>query len=251
MQSKISAALIVKNEEDRIEDALKSVTWADEIVVLDAGSTDQTVAIAQKYTDQVHVRADWEGFGAQRDRLHQLCSGDWILMIDADERVSDSLAKELAALRGQPLNNAYEVYWPEYAFGKLLKHGGWSSYKLSMYPRERGRWDVSIKLHERLMLDADININRLEPPLHHYSIRNLEHYLTKNAHYATIFAETAFAQGKTSSLGNAFLHAWANFIKRYFIKAGFLDGRYGLFMAGLSAHSCYIKYAALWIKSVK
>ncbi len=246
----ITVALMVKNEELMLPACLETCTWADELVVLDSGSTDRTQEIAAKYTDKVFNNDDWQGFGIQRQRLHDLCSGDWILMVDADERVTPELQAEVEALRhSDSLDRAYEVVIQTHVFGKALNHGGWCSTSTRLYPRSKGRFDPERKVHERMIFDQGVSIGKTRGRLDHFSYRDMEHYLVKSARYAAIFAEQKLARGKEASLPQAFLHALGLFIKMYLLRAGFLDGRRGLLMAVLSAHSCFVKYADLWSRT--
>ena len=246
----ISAALMVKNEEEMLERCLQALQWADEIVVLDSGSTDQTLEIARRYTDKVFINDDWQGFGMQRQRLHDLCTGDWILMVDADEIISESLANKITELRSDDAcNTAFKLRWQTHVFGKALRFGGWCSYKLCLYPREKGSWDPAVKVHEKLSLKEGCKIRKIEARMHHYSYRDMEDYLVKSARYAAVFAEQREAKGRHATLLQAFLHGLALFIKMYLIRGGFLDGRHGLLMALLSTHSCFVKYADLWSRT--
>ncbi|MEH6470005.1 MAG: glycosyltransferase family 2 protein [Halopseudomonas sp.] len=246
----ISVAIMVMNEESMLEACLESCSWADEIVILDSGSTDATLEIARRYTDKIFVDADWQGFGMQRQRLHEHCSGDWVMMLDADERITPELQQQIEALRDDDkLNRAFRLRWPTHVFGKELRYGGWSSYKQCLYPRQHGHWDPEIKVHERLILDDCVKIEKIEARMLHYSYRDLEHYLVKSARYAAIFAEQRAERGKQASLLQAGLHALALFIKMYLVRGGFLDGRHGLLMALLSSHSCFVKYADLWTRT--
>lgn len=247
---RISVAIMVMNEEPVLEACLESCAWADEIIVLDSGSSDATLEIARRYTDKIFIDSDWQGFGMQRHRLHQHCSGDWILMLDADERITPELQQRIEALRDDPEpNRAFRLRWPTYVFGKELRFGGWSSYKLCLYPRSFGHWDPEIRVHERLTLEKTVKIEKIEERMLHYSYRDLEHYLVKSARYAAIFAEQRAGRGKQASLTQAALHALALFIKMYLLRGGFLDGRHGLLMALLSSHSCFVKYADLWSRT--
>ena len=250
MPSTISIALMIKDEEPVLEECLKSCTWADEIIVLDSGSTDDSLEIAAKYTDQIHINSDWQGFGVQRQRLHDLCSGDWILMVDADERVTPELKAEVESLRQDAnFDRAFDVTIQTYVFGKALNHGGWCSTSTRLYPRCKGSFDLERKVHERMQFPADIQMAKTLGRLEHYSYRDMEHYLVKSARYAAVFAEQKLACGKSATLSQAALHALGLFIKMYLVRGGFLDGRRGLLMALLSSHSCFVKYADLWSRT--
>ncbi|MEH6649129.1 MAG: glycosyltransferase family 2 protein [Motiliproteus sp.] len=246
----ISIAVMVKDEALMLDDCLRSCTWADEIVVLDSGSTDNTLEIAQRYTDKVHVSGDWQGFGAQRQRLHELCSGDWVLMVDADERVTPEFQAEVEALRKDTaMDRAFDVTIQTYIFGKALSHGGWCSTSRRLYPRLKGGFDPERKVHERMIFSEPVRFEKTKGRLKHFSYRDMEHYLVKSARYAAVFAEQKVARGKSATLSQAALHALGLFIKMYLIRGGFLDGRRGLLMAMLSSHSCFVKYADLWSRT--
>ena len=248
----ISVTLIVKNEEHNLEACLDTVKWADEIVVLDAGSDDNTVAIAKKYTDKVFINSDWKGYGIQRQRLQEFSSCDWILMLDADERLTLELVSEIKKI--VKLNNHNMVYrLPRlsWCFGKFIRHSGWyPDYVARLYPRNRAQYNKQL-VHEKLEYDKSMNVVKLKGDLLHYTYRDLEHYLVKSAGYASAWAEQRQQKGKSSSLSQGFLHGIACFLKMYVFRFGFLDGRQGLLLALLSGHSTFAKYADLWVRQQK
>ena len=233
-----------------LEDCLESVTWADEIVVLDSGSTDRTLEIARRYTEHVHVSDDWRGFGVQRQRLHELCTGDWVLMVDADERVTPELRAELEALRevDEPCT-AYGVLIQTHVFGEPLRWGRWCATSERLYPRRKSRFDEGRLVHETMIHDPDVGQAKTRGRLTHFPYRDLEHYLVKSARYAALFAEQRVARGQSTTLFAAVGHALALFVKMYVLRGGVLDGRRGFLMAVLSTHSTFAKYADLWSRT--
>lgn len=244
----ISAVLIVKNEAQHLRQCLETLTWADEIVVLDSGSQDATCAIAAEFGAKVSVNADWQGFGVQRQRAEALASNDWILMIDADERVTPALKESiLAAIKAPPA--VYSISRLSWCFGRFIRHSGWYPDRvLRLYPRGQASYNAAL-VHEKLIVPEGLSVTPLAGDLEHYTYRDLRHYLEKSAHYADAWAEQRAAQGKRGSLGRGITHGIACFLKMYLLKAGFLDGRQGLLLALLSAHSTFCKYADLWVRT--
>ena len=244
----ISAVLIVKNEAHHLRDCLETLTWADEIVVLDSGSQDDTCAIARQYTDNVTVNADWQGFGVQRQRAEALASHDWILMVDADERVTPELRDSIQQAVQQP-PAVYSISRLSWCFGRFIRHSGWYPDRVvRLYPKAQAGYNAAL-VHEKLDVPKDMEVTPLAGDLLHYTYRDLRHYLEKSAHYAEAWAEQRAARGKTASLGQGIGHGVACFVKMYLLKAGFRDGKQGLLLALLSAHSTFAKYADLWIRT--
>lgn len=247
--ARLSAVLIVRNEAPVIADCLAHLSWADEIVVLDSGSTDDTVAIARRYTDRVFVDADWQGYGVQRQRAQQHATGDWVLMIDADERVSPQLKQSISDIvRRDDRSKAWAMAILPWCFGRFIRHGGWyPAYKVRLYPRAAARYGDE-RVHEKLKFDPGIETGRLAGDLLHYTYRDLEHYLVKSARYAAEWAEQRARSGKRASLFEGVWHGTGCFLRMYLLRAGFLDGRQGFLLALLSAHSTFVKYADLWVR---
>lgn len=246
----LSAALIVQDEAANLAACLEGLTWADEIIVLDGGSSDATVDIARRYTDQVHTAADWQGFGVQRQRAQAYAQGDWMLWIDADERMTPALQAEIqAVVQANDQSKVYALPRLPWCFGRFIRHGGWyPSYAVRLYPRRKAGFGAE-RVHERVHYTETLQRLQLKEPLLHYTYRDLEHYLVKSAAYAREWAEQRRAAGKSASLSRGVAHGLGCFVKMYLLRAGFLDGRQGLLMALLSAHSTFAKYADLWIRS--
>ncbi len=249
-QSKLSVVLIVKNEEGSIRSSLESVQWVDEIVILDNGSTDRTLEIASEFTDKIFQNTDWKGFGIQRQRAQSYASNDWILMIDADERVTPELRQSIEKIVSENNQNiVYKIDILPWVFGCFIRHSGWyPAPKIRFYSCYAAKYGDE-RVHEKLyFLKENIQIKRLKGDLLHYTYRDLQHYLEKSAKYAAEWSEQRFQKGKKASLLQAISHGSWYFFRMYILKLGFLDGKQGLLLALLSAHSVFAKYAALWVR---
>lgn len=248
----LSVTLIVKNEEGNLAACLDTVKWADEIIILDAGSEDKTIEIAKKYTNKIYVNADWQGYGIQRQRLQEFASSDWILMLDADERLTPDLIAEVKnVIKDNNTNNVYALPRLSWCFGKFIRHSGWyPDYVTRLYAKDKAKYTSQL-VHEKLEYDASTKKIKLKGNLLHYTYRDLEHYLVKSAGYATAWAIQKKAKGKTSSLFQGITHGVSCFLKMYFFRLGFLDGKQGLLLALLSGHSTFSKYANLWVRQQK
>ncbi|MEQ5800490.1 glycosyltransferase family 2 protein [Halomonas sp. H10-9-1] len=245
----IAAVLIVKNEAEHLRACLETLGWVDEIVVVDAGSDDATCAIAREFTDHVVVEDDWQGFGMQRQRAQTLVVSDWILMIDADERVSPALRASVQAAVGEGMPAIYTVSRLSWCFGAYIRHSGWYPDRVArLYPRGRAGYNDAL-VHEKLENPQALPVRPLQGDLLHYTYRDLRHYLEKSAHYAQAWAEQRAARGKRGNLAAGIGHGIGCFLRMYLLKAGFLDGRQGLLLALLSAHSTFAKYADLWVRT--
>ncbi|MGD9153127.1 MAG: glycosyltransferase family 2 protein [Gammaproteobacteria bacterium] len=247
--AQISAIVLTKNEEDRIAKCLQSLDWVDEIIVFDSGSTDQTCEIAKKFDAKVFVQPNWEGFGRQRELAQEKATGDWILMIDADEEVSPDLRHEIQAkLSDNVLDTAYVIPRSSWVFGRQLKHCWYPDYVLRLYPRNKGKYAAEDLVHEKVYLDDNVKLVKLKHPLWHFTYRDLNHYFVKSNNYARAWAEKAYQEGKRTNLFQAVLHAASSFFKNYFIDMGFLDSKQGFLISILSAHAAFNKYAYLLVK---
>jgi len=245
----LSAVLIVKNEESTLSECLATVDWADEIVIVDAGSTDATIDVAKNHTDKVFVEPDWQGYGVQRQRAQSYATGDWVLMLDADEQITKELQQSIQKVVA--VNNQDKVYaLPRlsWVFGRFIRHCGWyPDYVIRLYPRNKAAYGDD-KVHEKLIFPETMNVEKLKGDLLHFTYRDMEHYLVKSASYAAAWADQRYAKGKRVSLLQGTLHALTCFIRMYIVRLGFLDGRQGLLLSLLSAHSTFVKYADLWVR---
>lgn len=239
----LSVAIIARNEAHRIARCLKSVAFADQIVVLDSGSTDDTVAIARGLGADVEVTPDWPGFGPQKNRALARCRYRWVLSIDADEQISDALAAEiLQVLRAAPAEATVAGYWLRRSSrycGQVIRHGLWGNDRvLRLFERQRGRF-TDARVHESLVCDGETRV--LEGILVHDSVDSPEDARSKARRYAFLGAEALRARGRGGSLQGG-VHAGWSFLRGYLLRAGFLDGRFGLTLARLNAAGTFWKY---------
>ncbi len=239
----LSVAIIARNEAHRIARCLKSVAFADQIVVLDSGSTDDTVAIARGLGADVEVTPDWPGFGPQKNRALTRCRYRWVLSIDADEQISDALAAEiLQVLREAPAEAMVAGYWLRRSSrycGQVIRHGLWGNDRvLRLFERQRGRF-TDARVHESLVCDGETRV--LEGILVHDSVDSPEDARSKARRYAFLGAEALRARGRGGSLQGG-VHAGWSFVRGYLLRAGFLDGRFGLTLARLNAAGTFWKY---------
>ena len=239
----LSVAIIARNEAHRIARCLQSVAFADQIVVLDSGSTDDTVAIARGLGADVEVTPDWPGFGPQKNRALARCRYRWVLSIDADEQVSDALAAEILRVLCEASSEATVAgYWLRRSSrycGQVIRHGLWGNDRvLRLFERQRGRF-TDARVHESLVCDGGTRV--LEGILVHDSVDSPEDARSKARRYAFLGAEALRARGRGGSLQGG-VHAGWSFVRGYLLRAGFLDGRFGLTLARLNAAGTFWKY---------
>ncbi|MEQ1546037.1 glycosyltransferase family 2 protein [Methyloglobulus sp.] len=238
----LSVIIVTKNEAPNIAACLESVAWADEIIVLDSGSEDATVAICRQYTDNVY-ETDWPGFGIQKQRALEKAKGDWVLSIDADEVVTQELRAEIEKALQQGHVNGYEIPRLSSYCGKQIRHGGWwPDYVLRLFRRDCGQFTDSL-VHERIIVQG--SIGRMLTPLLHESYVDLYEVLHKVNCYSTLGAEMLLQKGVQSSISKAILKAIWMFIRTYFIKLAIIEGRQGLMLSISTAEVTYYKYMKL------
>ncbi len=245
MINRLSVVVITKNEEDNIEDCLKSVQWADEIVVIDSGSSDRTVEIAGKYTNKIFIE-DWQGYSHAKNFGISKTTGDWILSIDADERVTPELADELKMLLRE--NNlpfsGYQVARRAYFLGKWIKYCGWyPGYVTRFYKKGIGSYNEA-RVHEKFEFTGESGI--LKNDLLHFTDPSLDHYYKKFDTYTTLAAENLHLQNKKFRVSDITIRPVFTFFRMYILQRGFLDGKHGLVLCLLSAFYVFSKYVKLW-----
>lgn len=239
----LSVIVITKNAGDHIGSCLETVTWADEIVVVDSGSDDDTVDICRQYTDRVYVH-DWPGFGPQKNRALGYATGDWILSIDADERVTPQLRETILNNIRDNIFAAYRMPRQSYYCGRWIRHSGWwPDYVVRLFRRGQARFSDDA-VHERVEVSHG-EIGTLDEPLLHYSFETLEEVLDKVNRYSSAGAAMRLQRGQRANLRTAVMHAVWAFLRTYFIRAGFLDGREGFMLAVSNAEGVYYRYLKL------
>lgn len=238
--TRLSVALIARDEAHNLGACLAALRWADEIVVVDNGSTDGTRDIARAAGARVIEAADWPGFGPQKNRALDACTGDWVLAIDADERVTPALRAEIERTLAQPAFDVYALPRRSTYAGRFMRHGGWwPDYVARLFRRGTARYSDA-RVHESLVTDRPVG--RLQEPLLHYSFRSLEDVLAKVNRYSTEGAAMLAARGARPGLAGAVLHGVAAFVRTYVLKLGFLDGRFGFMLAVSNAEGSYYRY---------
>lgn len=242
---KVSATIITFNEEPNIADAIRSVEWADEIVVVDSGSSDRTCEIAESLGAKVLLNP-WPGFSAQKQLATDHAKNDWILSLDADERVSGKLADEIRGLEGGGSARGYRIPRLSFYGGRPVKHGGWyPDLQLRLFDRRMGRWNGAV-IHESVEMDPGAPIGRLVGEILHYTIDSpAEHRRMIIERYAPLGAEKMLQEGRRSSVTKAVASAAFAFLRSYVLRFGFLDGRVGFYVAYFGALNTYLKHRLL------
>ena len=245
MKPRLSVALIAHNEAHQLRACLASVAWADEIVLVENASTDGTAALARKLGATVFTTTDWPGFGAQKNRAIDACSGDWILVLDCDERVDAVLRAEIEQTIAAPGFDVYRIPRRSTYCGQLIRHGGWApDYVRRLFKRGAARFSDA-RVHENLVVDRPMGT--LASPLMHYSFRSLDEVIGKMNRYSSDSAAMLAADGKTPGVAAAVAHGLAAFFRTYVLKLGFLDGRMGFLLSVSNAEGSYYRYAKAWL----
>lgn len=242
----LSVILITKNEEANLKECLESVSFANEIIVVDSQSNDKTQEIAQSFGAKLEITSDWPGFGPQKNRALNLATQEWVLSIDADERVTPELKEEiLAVISSKDAANCYAIPRSSWYCGRFMKHSGWyPDYVDRLFKRGTAKFSDHL-VHERLLPDG--SVAKLKNHFLHYSFKDFSQVLKKVDAYSTASAEQAYLKGKRSSVGKAIGHGLWAFIRTYFLRLGFLDGSQGLALAISNAEGTYYRYIKIWL----
>lgn len=241
----LSVIIITHNEARNIEACLRSVAFADEVVVLDSGSGDDTVQLARALGASVSTSADWPGFGMQKNRALALARCEWVLSIDADERVTPELQAQIQAALETPGFDAYGFPRLSSYCGQYMRHSGWYPDRVTrLFRRHAARFSDDL-VHERLLASGPVG--QLDAALLHESFHNLESVLDKVNRYSSAGAQVLHNKGRSGSLGKAIGHGLWAFVRTYFLRRGFLDGRMGLVLAISNAEGTYYRYLKLWL----
>lgn len=243
----LSVILITRNESRNVLACLQSVHFADEWIVVDAGSSDDTREIAETFGARVVQTPDWPGFGAQKNRALALARGRWVLSVDADERVSPELASQIGSVVARTTDAAagYELSRLSSFCGQWMHHGDWYPDRvLRLFRREAGRFSDD-RVHERLLLDGEVA--RLRGQLLHDTMPGLDDALAKMNRYSSGRAQDLVQAGRSGSVASALGHALWAFLRGYVLRRGFLDGRLGLVLALYVAEGTYYRYLKMWL----
>jgi glycosyltransferase involved in cell wall biosynthesis len=246
----ISVIVITRNEESNIVECLQSVSWVNEIVVVDSQSTDRTVELAKQCAQKIIV-AEWQGYAAAKNTALEHATSEWILWLDADERVTHDLASEIQSIvcNSSELYDAYEVARRAYFIGKWIKHSGWyPGYVTRLFRKDHATF-TSTRVHERIEING--SVGHLQNDLLHYTDTTIYHYLDKFNHYTTLAADDVKQNEKRFSVFDITLRPLYLFFKMYVLRLGFLDGKHGFVLALLSASYVFVKYAKVHESAVQ
>jgi glycosyltransferase involved in cell wall biosynthesis len=241
---RLSAIIITKDEAANIGDCLDSLAFCDERIVVDAASSDGTMMIAKQKGARVATHG-WKGFGPQKNYALSLATGDWVLSIDADERVSPELAQEIRKAVDEGRADGFELSRRSSFCGRMMRHSGWFPDRvLRLFRREKARFTDDV-VHERVVCDGPVA--RLKEPLLHYPVARLEDAIRRIDQYSTLGAEQLAASGRKISVFSGVMHGVGTFLRVYLLKLGFLDGAAGFMLAVANAEGAYYRYMKAWL----
>jgi glycosyltransferase involved in cell wall biosynthesis len=240
----LSVTIITLNEAEHIGAAIDSVRWANEIIVVDAGSTDRTAEIARERGVRFETR-DWTGYAEQKNFAASLAAHDWILSLDADERVPPDLADEIrATLRAEPDAFGYRIPRVTFHLGRWIRTTDfYPDYQTRLYDRRHARWQGRL-VHESVRVDG--RRGQLRHELQHYSFRDLSDQLERINHYSTLSARQMHEAGARSGAWHLVVHPTAAFLRNYVLRRGFMDGTVGLTISLMNSYGVFLKFAKLW-----
>jgi len=242
-QIQATATIITHNEARHIVACIRSVDWFAEVLVVDSGSSDETVALARAAGARV-IENPWPGFGLQKQYAIDHASHDWVFSLDADERVSETLKHAMQTLLAvEPGQSAFRINRCNHFMGRALRHGeGYPDWCLRLFNRTQARWSDDV-VHEKVLFDGQVG--KLQGDLDHYSQESVAAYLDKQNRYTTLQAEGLYARGIDASLVKLTLSPLVRFVKFYLVRLGFLDGMPGLVHIAIGCFNSFIKYAKL------
>ncbi|MFB0528157.1 MAG: glycosyltransferase family 2 protein [bacterium] len=243
--SKLSVIIITFNEEENIKNCLESVQWSDEIIIVDAFSSDKTVEIARKFTPRVYQNK-WTNFSQQKNLALEKASSEWVLNIDADERVTPELKEEILTILNSQSQSFDGYYIPRknHYLGRWIRHCGWyPDHKLRFFQRGKGRFNERM-VHESVTVEG--RKGYLKSYLNHYSYKNLSDHLIRMDKFTSLAAKEMFTDGKRAGSFDLLFRPPVKFIKMYLIKRGYLDGIYGFIVSIIGSFYVFMKYMKLW-----
>ncbi|HBO83508.1 MAG TPA: glycosyltransferase family 2 protein [Deltaproteobacteria bacterium] len=238
-----SIVIVTKNEEANIDAALDSVKDAAEIVVIDSFSSDRTIEICRKYTDKVFQK-EWEGYAKQKQSAVDLAEGPWVFMLDADERFTPELKAEVINAVEEDSHDGFYAPRKNFFMDRWIRHGGWwPDYTLRLFKKHSGRVEDR-EVHEKVIVNG--SVSNLKNPLIHYTYNSISDYLKRMDIYSTLAAKELKKNGVEPNVMDFLIRPPVTFIKMFFFRFGFLDGRFGLVLAVLYSHYTFLKYAKTW-----
>jgi len=246
---KISAVIITFNEEQKIAQAIKSVAWANEILVVDSESTDKTREIALSLGAKVLLEK-WQGFSKQKQFASASATNDWIFSLDADEIVSDELKNEILQLKDlveNKLADGYKIPRLSFYMNRPIRRGGWyPDWQMRLFNRRKGKWK-DVLIHESVQMQTDARVEKLTGDILHYSVEDASHHHRMiGTRYAPLAAKQMFERGKRTSALKIASVGLTTFLQAYILKGGFLDGLPGFCIARFAAHHAFLKHLLLW-----
>lgn len=236
----LSVIIITKNEAHNIERCLQSVSWASQIVVIDSGSEDNTIALAKKYTPNVFIMADWQGYGIQKQRALEKTNQPWVLNLDADEFVTEDLKQEILTTIKNPNIDGARIPICMYFYDKALPHSSSPSRHVRLFKREGAHFSEDI-VHEKIIIPANAKITQLSSAIMHYSFRDVSHALYKLNRYSSYTAKSRLGKYNSSSLMKAIASSMWMFFRCYVLQRGFLDGKLGFLLAVINAEGSFYR----------
>ena len=240
--NKISVTVITKDEEKNISDCLRSVDWADEIIVVDSESTDRTVELAKQFTDKIFIRK-WEGYVPQKKYALSLASNEWVLSLDADERVTSELKDEIIKLSPGEFSG-FKIRRKNFLLKKEITSCGWEKdYQLRLMRKDKSSFSDRL-VHEKFIVDGQVE--KLKNPMIHYTFTSFSEYFSKINHYSSLKAQELFQKKERVGAWTIFSHTVSAFFAFFIFRRGFKDGVYGLIISLLHSVSTMMNYIKLW-----
>jgi len=240
--NKISVIVITKDEEKNISDCLKSVEWADEIIVVDSESTDRTIELAKQFTEEIFIRK-WEGYVPQKKYALSLAKNEWVLSLDADERITPELKDEIFKLSTGEFSG-FKIRRKNFLLKKEIKSCGWENdYQLRLMRKDKASFSDRL-VHEKFVVDGEVGT--LKNPMLHYTFSSFEEYFEKINNYTSLKAQELFIKKKRIGGWTIFSHTISAFFAFFIIRLGFKDGVYGLIISLLHSVSTMMNYIKLW-----
>lgn len=241
---KVSVIITTYNEEINVAECIESVLWADEILLVDSFSTDRTVELARDYPIRI-LQREYFGSAAQKNWAIDRVEHDWVLIIDADERVPENLAREiLTTLATEPSVHGYYIRRENIFIDRPIRHSGWSTDKVvRLFHRAKGRYP-NRRVHADLEIEGPVPV--LRHAFLHYTFRTFDQYFPKFLNYAEWGAAQAFRDGRRAGLAELVFRPWWRFFRTWVLQAGFLDGMHGFVLCALQAFGVFLKYGRLW-----
>lgn len=245
----VSTVIITLNEEKNIRECLESVKWSDEILIVDSGSSDNTISICKEYTDKIYFK-EWSGYSLQKNFGIEKVKCDWVLSLDADERVTEELKNEINEVTARNEFDGYYIPRKAFFLGKWIKHSGWyPDYQLRLFRKGKGKFNGR-DVHEAIILEhgdslQSLKVGYLKNDLLHYPYGDLNHYFEKFNEYTTLSSVELSKKGKSFCFCSLIIKPALFFVKSYFLKLGFLDGWQGFAICVISSFNTLVKYAKL------